>query len=390
MRSVHTGNSLKRPSRPGKFRAGEWLALAGACAVIGPVLLAPGCSSGGGSSGDAPNSGLEALASGKSGQASVRTEGLKAEDRPDDIVMSEVFERAAAKKAAAAVAAPTPFPAEVVAVEPAPVKAAPARPAPEDPSQKVQRLAGELRTALADRAGSRPTFADAAAGTALDAVATDTAGQGLSSDLSPGQRRVIDAFRGVVRALASGSAAAGDPRTAANAFSSAAAALEDTQGLHVRRAVLCSRVTGFGRYEAMARAGFVAGRPARFIVYTELDRFAHRAARESDPGRAEIGAAAEGEELLTVELTQELSLWHDADGSAQWKHPEQTVVEVSRNRRRDFYLVQQVELPANLSVGKYNLKVSVRDRVSGAVDEAQIPIVIVADPALTLVPGASR
>jgi len=56
----------------------------------------------------------------------------------------------------------------------------------------------------------------------------------------------------------------------------------------------------------------------------------------------------------------------------------------SRTRRRDFYIVQRIDLPANLSVGKYNLKVAVRDRHApgGAEAEAVVPIQIVADASL--------
>jgi len=391
VRSGERSKSLKRPAPVKRARIAEWLALSGACAVIGPALLAPGCSSTGGShsGAQAPNTGLDALFSESVPRQTISADTLSPEERPGELNLSEVFDRAAARKTAKPAPAPTlaaPVESEAVADALPAMKPSPVRPVPEDAQARVQRLAKELREALSDRAGTRPTFADAAAATALDAVAKETDAGRTKPDLPPPQRKVLDAFRSVVLAISSGSAAAGDPRSAAEAFTSAAKALDESKAVHIRRAVLCSRVSGFGRYDAMGHGGFVAGRPARLIVYTELERFSHRPARDGDPGRTEAGMPASGEELLAVELTQELVLWHDADGSAQWRQPEQTVVEVSRNRRNDFYLVQQVELPANLSVGKYNLKVSVKDRASGAVDEAQIPIVIVADASLTLVP----
>ena len=39
--------------------------------------------------------------------------------------------------------------------------------------------------------------------------------------------------------------------------------------------------------------------------------------------------------------------------------------------------------------GKYNLKVTVKDRVTSGVDEVQVPLVIVADPSVTLGQDAS-
>jgi len=366
---------------------GEWIALAGACAVIGPVLLGPGCSSGSGTNAEPPNAGLEALAADSAGRPIVRTDDLKPVESTSDLNLSEVFDRAPVTPRTAVAPPQNPPAAEPVAIEHIPP--APATPAPptEDTQHKVQRLADELRVALADRAGPRPTFHDAAAGVALDGVAPDTAGRALGTDLPPGQRRVLDAMRTIVKALTEGGASSGDPRTAVGVLNAAAASLDDSKSVQIRRTALCSKVSGFGRYQEIGSLGFVAGRPIRFIVYTELDRFGHRAARANDPGMADFGAPADGKDVLAVEVSQELALWHDADGSAQWRQSEQTVVEVSRNRRGDFYLVQQVELPPNLSVGKYNLKVSVRDRTSGAQDEAQIPITLVADPSLTLAPG---
>jgi hypothetical protein len=54
-------------------------------------------------------------------------------------------------------------------------------------------------------------------------------------------------------------------------------------------------------------------------------------------------------------------------------------VDTSRNKRRDFYLINRIELPSTLSIGRYQLKVIMRDLVSGAEAEAIIPIEIVAE-----------
>ena len=68
----------------------------------------------------------------------------------------------------------------------------------------------------------------------------------------------------------------------------------------------------------------------------------------------------EGDGQWVVNLGQTLSLYH-TDGTLAWKRTEQVLRDVSRNVRRDYYLVQRIDLPPTLSVGTYNLKVTVRD-----------------------------
>lgn len=122
---------------------------------------------------------------------------------------------------------------------------------------------------------------------------------------------------------------------------------------------LCTRVRGFGQYEACASESFPAGRPVRVLVYSEVDGFKNR---DADNG------------MKAVELTQRLSLFNDATGEAVWSTSEARVVETAHRMRRDFYLVQQVELPANLSIGSYTLKVTVADAVGNAQAERMLPI----------------
>lgn len=122
---------------------------------------------------------------------------------------------------------------------------------------------------------------------------------------------------------------------------------------------LCTRVRGFGQYEPCAGESFPAGRPARVLVYSEVDGFKNRDADNS---------------MKAVELTQRLSLFSDATGEAVWSTSEARVVETAHRIRRDFYLVQQVELPANLAIGSYTLKVMVSDAVGNAQAERTIPV----------------
>lgn len=162
-----------------------------------------------------------------------------------------------------------------------------------------------------------------------------------------------------------------DPSNASNDLIKS---LRPAGGLMILRTALCTRVEGFGRFDPYSTSTFVQGRTLRAIVYVELDGFATRPARDSDPVMSNVAI----DEQVSVDLTQSLSLYHDADDLLAWHRPARGVIETSRNKRRDFYLIQQIDLPPTLTVGRYNLKVTVTDRTTQAEAEAIIPIEIVA------------
>jgi len=147
----------------------------------------------------------------------------------------------------------------------------------------------------------------------------------------------------------------------------------------IMKSALCSRVNGFGSYTAFPTSAFLIGRPLRAIVYLELDGFGKRAARESDPGFISVG-----EPQHAVEITQTLGLYQDQSGLLAWRSPARTSIEVTQSARRDFYLVQMIDLPRNLSIGRYRLKVTVTDKTTNASTETSFPIDIVADQTLTV------
>lgn len=137
---------------------------------------------------------------------------------------------------------------------------------------------------------------------------------------------------------------------------------------------LCTRVMGFGRYDAYPSNDFAAGRPIRAIVYAQIDGFTVRPAKHADPVQPNVPI----DEQKTVDLSQSLTLFHDTGTMQAWHRPFQRVMETSRDVRQDFYLIQQIELPKELPIGEYRLKVTVRDNSSGAEHEAFIPLRVVA------------
>lgn len=138
------------------------------------------------------------------------------------------------------------------------------------------------------------------------------------------------------------------------------------QPVRIRTVHLARRVSGYGVYEPFESQTFLAGREQKAIVYVELDHFRPS---ETDNG-------------FEVRLRQEVTLYNESDGLAVWRSEPVEIVDESRNRRRDFFLVQLVTLPQRMTVGKFRLKVSITDLHGGSVDETSLPVEYVADQSL--------
>jgi len=139
----------------------------------------------------------------------------------------------------------------------------------------------------------------------------------------------------------------------------------EEQPIKITHAELCTRVAGFGNFDPFASRTFLRGRAQRMIVYVELDHFK--------------SVKPQGSDKHKVKLTQEVVLFNDADGLAVWRQEPVEIVDESSNQRRDFFVVQLIELPARLGVGKYSLKIRVTDKQAGSLDETTLPLQFVAD-----------
>ena len=184
------------------------------------------------------------------------------------------------------------------------------------------------------------------------------------AQLPPTQRELVRQFHDLFTSL--GQQVASGQAVDRSALGDRLSAIIGEQPLAIRTIKLCDRVRSFGVYEELASDTFLAGREQPMVVYVELDHF----------------KSVKTGEMHEVKLYQELVLYNESDGLAVWRQPEQQIVDESRNRRRDFYVVQPTRLPARLGVGKFVLKVRVRDLHGGTRDEVSLPINIVADPAL--------
>lgn len=250
----------------------------------------------------------------------------------------------------------------------------------------------ELSFRLADRirgeAGWSPQR-QAAAMLGLEMIEPGVGGpqfDDVSRRLSPESARALAQLRKVLSDIASSESIAGDPASLSTVLSTAAKELAPPpapRSLELGSVAMCTRVESFGRFTPYPAAKFVAGRGVPIIVYTEVKNFDQRPAV---PAGAQPSADPASPGAWSVELGQELTLYFDSDGSKQWHQAMQTVRDVARSKRSDYYLVQRIDLPANLSVGRYNLKVLVRDQRTGQEVERALPLEIVADAKLTKTP----
>ncbi len=140
------------------------------------------------------------------------------------------------------------------------------------------------------------------------------------------------------------------------------------QPLAIQALELCRRVDSYGVYEPFAASRFLSGRQNRVLVYVELENFHHEPTEDGQ---------------FTVKLEQSIELYDATGETTVWRQGPIELSDVSRNKRRDFFIVYPVDLPARLTAGGYRLKVRIADKHTGSICEKTLhDIQIVADQAL--------
>ena len=132
--------------------------------------------------------------------------------------------------------------------------------------------------------------------------------------------------------------------------------------LSLPTAALCTRVDGFGVYEPITPARFAGAKDHPFIIYCEVENFASQ---------------VNDKKVWETKLSHEAVLYTET-GLNVWSEKSDSIVDHSRNRRHDFFIVKKTKLPANLPIGRYVLKLSVTDQQSNRVAETTVPVQIVA------------
>ena len=239
----------------------------------------------------------------------------------------------------------------------------------------------ELLVELSREAYHQATFSDAPLRHLLVIVAQSVLSpdRQLQVDAIPGltdrERELLSEMQTFYTKLGQELAQSGDPEALPDAVAELHRSLTKEPQLHLNHAALTSRVSGFGAYDEFktndaGRYAFLAHSSQQTVVYMEIEDFT-----------SELNTNAE----WVTELSQQLVIFSDRDGIPVWRQPWQPVVDVTKNRRHDFYIVQVITLPEQLSVGRYQLKISVRDEKSKAEAESSLEFEMVADRSLTTV-----
>ncbi len=188
--------------------------------------------------------------------------------------------------------------------------------------------------------------------------------------LTQREREILEGMQAFFSDLGSQLQATGDPEVVVFAADALGRSLASHPQLSVATAALCSRVGGFGDYDEFSRndAGrysFLAHSGQQVVVYVEVDDYQ---------------SERDDKEQWVTELSQQLVIYSDRDGIPVWREDWQVGVDASKNRRKDFFIVQLITLPRQLSVGRDQLKILLRDRKSGAEAETAVELEMIADP----------
>ncbi|MEE8169390.1 MAG: hypothetical protein V3T70_02470 [Phycisphaerae bacterium] len=166
--------------------------------------------------------------------------------------------------------------------------------------------------------------------------------------------------------LAARSSAGRDPALWANrqleALESLSSLIRDQADLQVPRVAFCTRADGFGVYDVVEPAEFVAGRPTPILVYVEVENLRYEAT-DDDRHRAR--------------LTARLAIL-DRQGQEVWTHDAGDIADVCRHDRRDFFVALMVEIPSSLNPGQYTLKATVTDQIGRKSNENQTTFRLIA------------
>ena len=134
--------------------------------------------------------------------------------------------------------------------------------------------------------------------------------------------------------------------------------LRSQSELTVSTIALCKRVDAFGKYDPIVPARLPAMKASRVIVYCEVENFLPR---------------QNASQMWETNLTEQVTLFTDT-GLVVLSDQKRKVNDECRNRRHDFFAFNIINLPDNLTMGHYVLKVTINDDNADRVAEATVPV----------------
>jgi len=230
---------------------------------------------------------------------------------------------------------PTPVPGPMPTPEPV-KEAEPAR--PEDLWREgVRRLVGLARARLEQPSIDGPDSNSTRSWTLRSRVLAWLAEPDLDPDLG---HREADGVRAVLRALDD---ASGESVRRGDEVRSAVLVLEDKAPLEITDLRICSKVDGFGDFEAFEPPVRKAGQPV--ILYCEVDGL-----------RFEQTTAG-----FRTRIAAQLEILPEGGGPAIHSRSLSTAEETCRRRRRDYFVAYKFILPKPLEPGDYRIRLTTRD-----------------------------
>jgi hypothetical protein len=132
--------------------------------------------------------------------------------------------------------------------------------------------------------------------------------------------------------------------------------------LSIPTVALCRSVRGFGDYDAIEPARFAAMTEYKVILYCEVANFS---------------SGLNDQQQWETVLKQEMVLYTE-QGVPVWSDKTESIKDLARSRRHDFFVNKRITIPRNLTIGRYLLKVTIVDVHANRVAEASVPVVIAA------------
>jgi hypothetical protein len=161
---------------------------------------------------------------------------------------------------------------------------------------------------------------------------------------------------------------AGSPRgdhwnTTADLLAAAQRRARELAPLHIRHACFCHRINNFGNYETFPRDEFRPGQPV--LVYAEIQNF-----------RSELAGPLGYRSRLRTAL--EILPGSETGGAATGATPMErrdfpATEDLCRSERTDYFHSYRLDLPPQLSPGRYVLRLTITDELSGQSAAAELP-----------------
>ena len=155
---------------------------------------------------------------------------------------------------------------------------------------------------------------------------------------------------------------AGAAKAAAAQLTELQESLRRLSDLNMPVLTICSAVRGYGQYEVVEPARFLAG-GAEFVLYCEVRDF--------------TSELRDNYYYTTFDMTTAI-LNRTGDTVFEIKDPD--ITDRCRNRRQDCFIPRLIRLPASLSPGQYVAKVTVVDKLGQKVAENRATFQLVARP----------